>query len=153
MNGLTVGISHTVVYRVGRRHLVRRLLPEIDEFARKPDVMASGWLVGVCEWPAMAALRMYMTDAQCSLGTRIAISHVSPVPPGATLTVTARCVQLRRRYSEWAVRAWDEHELVAAGTLGFVVVDVDAFVRGRLAPKLASLGTGHRRELAVPAYR
>jgi fluoroacetyl-CoA thioesterase len=142
VTGLAVGVEHTVTYRVGERHMVRRLLPEVDEFARKPEVMASGWLVGVCEWPAMAALRAYLTDAECSLGTRIEISHLAPVPAGATLSATARCVGVAGRYSEWSVRAWDDRELVAAGTLGFMVVNLAAFVRGRVAPKLAELREG-----------
>ncbi|GAA5175075.1 hypothetical protein GCM10023321_80340 [Pseudonocardia eucalypti] len=146
VNGLAVGVEHTVTYRVGERHMVRRLLPEVDEFVRKPEVMASGWLVGVCEWPAMAALRAYLTDAECSLGARIEISHLAPVPTGATLSATARCVEVAGRYSEWSVRAWDDRELVAAGVLGFVVVDLAAFIRGRLAPKLTSL---RERERAV----
>lgn len=74
-----------------------------------------------------------------------------PRPARATLTVTARCVLMKGRYSEWTVRAWDERELVAAGTLGFVVVDMDGFVRGRLTPKLDSLCTANPRELTVPA--
>jgi fluoroacetyl-CoA thioesterase len=139
VNGLAVGVEHTVTHRVGERHMVHRLLPEVDEFVRKPEVMASAWVVALCEWPAMAALRAYLTDAECSLGTRIAISHLAPVPAGATLSTTARCVQVSGRYSEWSVHAWDDRELVAAGTVGFVVVDLAAFVRGRVAPKEAEL--------------
>lgn len=137
LSKLVVGVEHTVVCRVGEQHMVRRLLPEVDEFARKPEVMASGWLVGMCEWPAMAALRAYLTDDECSLGTRITISHLAPIPAGTTLSVTARCASVNGRYSEWAVQARDERELVAAGTVGFVVVHLANFVRDRLTTKLS----------------
>lgn len=137
LSKLVIGVEHTVVCRVGEQHMVRRLLPEVDEFTRKPEVMASGWLVGMCEWPAMAALRAYLTDDECSLGSRIAISHLAPIPAGTTLSVTARCTSVNGRYSEWSVQARDERELVATGTVGFVVVHLEDFVRDRLATKLS----------------
>jgi hypothetical protein len=42
-------------------------------------------------------------------------------------------------FSEWAVRARDDREMVATGTVGFVVVDFGRFVRRRLAPKAAEM--------------
>lgn len=137
LSGLRVGVARTVSYRVGERNMVRHLLPDIAEFGRKPEVMATGWLVGVCEWPAMDALREYMTESQCSLGTRVSISHLAPIPAGATLRITARCVLADGSFSEWAVHGSDEHELVVSGTMSFVVVDLDHFVSRRVAPKAA----------------
>lgn len=144
LSGLLVGTEHTVTYQVGEQHMVRRLLPGVSEFARKPEVMATGWLVGVCEWPAMEALREYMTDTQCSLGTRVEISHLAPIPPGATLRATARCRHVEGMFSEWTVQAQDDQELVAAGTVSFVVVEFDRFVSRRLAPKAAALSAQGR---------
>lgn len=141
---LLVGTEHTVTYQVGEQNMVRRLLPDVAEFARKPEVMATGWLVGVCEWPAMEALREYMTDTQCSLGTRVEISHLAPIPPGATLRATARCRRVEGMFSEWAVHAQDDQELVATGTVSFVVVEFDRFVTRRLAPKAAELSAQGR---------
>lgn len=40
VNGLTIGVEHTVMYRVGERQMVRRLLPDIDEFTPKPEVVS-----------------------------------------------------------------------------------------------------------------
>lgn len=137
--GPRIGTTRTITYHVGDDTMVARLLPEVPEFVRKPAVMATGWLVGVCEWPAMEALRDCMSDAECSLGTGVRLSHLAPVPPGATLTVTARCVQVTRSFSDWAVTATDGEELVAAGSVSFVVVNQDQFVRRRLTPKLTRL--------------
>jgi fluoroacetyl-CoA thioesterase len=141
--GLRVGAERTITYQVGEHNMVRWLLPEVTEFARKPEVMATGWLVGVCEWPAMDALRDHMTDSQCSLGTGVSIAHLAPVPPGATLTVTARCIRVDGMFSEWAVEAHDDQELVAAGTASFVVVELDRFTRRRLDPKADHLARRH----------
>jgi fluoroacetyl-CoA thioesterase len=137
--GLCVGAERTIRYRVGPENMVQRLLPGVTEFARKPEVMATGWLVGVCEWPAMDALREYMTDSQCSLGTGVDIAHLAPIPTGATLTVTARCVWIDGLSSTWAVDARDDQETVAAGVVSFVVVELERFTRRRLQPKAAHL--------------
>jgi fluoroacetyl-CoA thioesterase len=136
---VTVGTTQTVTYRVGRENMVQRLLPGVAEFIRKPEVMASGWLLGVCEWPAMLALGRQMRDDECSLGTRFEIAHLAPVPAGATLTVRARCERAEGRYSEWQVDASDDLELVASGVLGFCVVDLERFTTRRLEPKSAFL--------------
>ena len=121
---LTVGTTQTVTYRVGRDNMVQRLLPGVAEFVHKPEVMASGWLLGVCEWPAMLAIKNHIRDDECSLGTRFELTHLAPVPAGATLTVSARC----------------EHvEGIAAGLLGFTVVSLERFTSRRLAPKAAFL--------------
>ncbi len=145
---LTVGTTQTVTYRVGRENMVQRLLPGVREFIHKPEVMASGWLLGVCEWPAMLAISAYTRDDECSLGTRFELTHVAPVPAGATLTVEARCTLAEGRYSEWQVDARDDVELVASGVLGFCVVSLERFTSRRLDPKSAWLqqqkARGHR---------
>jgi fluoroacetyl-CoA thioesterase len=145
---LTVGTTQTVTYRVGQENMVQRLLPGVPEFIHKPQVMASGWLLGVCEWPAMLAISKYTRPDECSLGTRFELTHVAPVPAGATLTVEARCVLVDGRYSEWQVDARDDVELVASGVLGFFVVSLERFTTRRLDPKSALLqqqkALGHR---------
>ena len=105
------------------------------EFVHKPEVMAGGWLLGVCEWPAMLALRSHIRDDECSLGTRFELAHLAPVPAGATLTVHARCAHVDGRYREWQVDARDDLEPVASGILGFCVVSLDRFTARRLAPE------------------
>ena len=136
---LTVGQTQTVMYRVGPENMVQQLLPGVREFMHKPEVMASGWLLGVCEWPAMLALRSHIRDDECSLGTRFELVHLAPVPVGATLTIHARCERVEGRYSEWQVDASDDIELVASGTLGFRVVNLQRFISRRLEPKSALL--------------
>ncbi|GAA0931199.1 thioesterase family protein [Pseudonocardia zijingensis] len=136
---LTVGTTETVTYRVGRENMVQRLLPGVPEFIHKPEVMASGWLLGVCEWPPMLAISRFIEADECSLGTRFELTHVAPVPAGATLTVTAHCTLADGRYSEWQVDARDDVELVASGVLGFCVVGLARFTARRLDPKSALL--------------
>lgn len=132
---LRAGVHHTVRYRVGEQQMVRKVLPGVAEFDRKPEVMATAWLVAVCEWPAMEVLREFMTDTQCSLGTRVDLSHCAPIVVDSILEVSAHCTRVDGARSEWAVQADDGHELVAKGTASFVVVEMAPFVKRRIEPK------------------
>lgn len=132
---LRVGVEHTVLCKVGQSHMVSQLMPGIDVFEEKPDVMASAWLIGVCEWAAMTALHPFMAEQSYSLGARVDVTHTAPVLAGAELWATARCSLVKRRYSEWSVDINDGYEKVMMGTVGLVVVDVEDFERSRLAPK------------------
>lgn len=133
--GLRAGVHHTVRYQVSEEQLVRRVLPGVAEFDRKPEVMATAWLVAVCEWPAMEVLRDFMTDTQCSLGTRVDLSHCAPIVVDSILEVSAHCTRVDGACSDWAIHAHDGHELVAKGTASFVVVEMTPFVKRRVEPK------------------
>lgn len=135
---LRVGTERTVHYRVEQSNIVRHLMPGVAEFARKPEIMATGWLVGLCEWPAMDALRDHISDDQCSLGTRVEISHREPVTPGTVLAARARCSLVNGSFSEWTVEVSDGDRLVASGLVAFVVVHLEDFVRRKLPVPILS---------------
>lgn len=129
------GLRRTETYWVKQTDMVPEVLPEAPEFGRKPEVMATGRLVMLCEWPPMEALREFLDDALDSLGREVKISHLAPVVVGATLTVTARCVDVVRTRTRWEVTAHDGFELVAAAEVECAVVQRVTFERRRLDPK------------------
>lgn len=137
MRPLALGVRHTVTHQVTPQDSVRHILPHVPEFTSKPEVMATGLLVAVCEWPAMRVLDQHLEPGECALGTGVHLTHRAPVAPGALLTVTARAILIDELYSCWQVSAADEHEVVARGTVDFTVVELASFLTRRLAPKLA----------------
>lgn len=128
-----LGTECAVTYRVPTANLVRYLFPDVAEFACKPDVMATGWLVGLCEWPAMEALRGFMTPEECSLGTSVTIHHRAPVVPRTELTARARCHISERRRTGWQVTVHDGTRLVADATVTLAVVELASYAE-RLIP-------------------
>jgi predicted thioesterase len=113
------------------------ILGRPQPFARiwrgKPKVQGTGNLVGVLEWPAMDAIRPYLEPGQDVLGTAVDIVHRAPVWRGVELLVTARCISRTGRRSRWWTYAGyyredDQFTIVAAGILGFSVVDVATFL-------------------------
>ncbi|UOZ06992.1 thioesterase family protein [Amycolatopsis sp. WQ 127309] len=122
-------------YRVTADDSVRALPFSEEFYSRKPDVMASGRLVAMCEWPCMDLLRTRITPLECSLGVWQRMEHLAPIVIGAELVIEATCTLLRRRYSEWDVTVHDEAERVGAAQLGFVTVDQGEFESTRLRRK------------------
>lgn len=120
-----IGARCTIARRVTEADLVTSLYPDF----LKPPVLATARLVEWCERAAMEVI-----DG-CSLGTKMHMSHFAPAVIGGLVTVTAVCTGMSGSYSEWQVTARDEHELIAQGTLGFVVVDMERYFSRRLAPK------------------
>jgi len=131
-SGLAPGITGSLIYRVRSRDLVTNLFPGSAEFTRKPAVLATGVLVALCEWPAMDALRRFISDDEDSLGTRVSISHQAPVWAGTKLTITARCASVTGRASRWDVSAYDGTRTVASGCVEFAVVRTAAFLERHL---------------------
>lgn len=130
-----MSLSRTVGYTVTAEDSVRTIGLSPEFHSRKPDIMASARLVAICEWPCMDQLRERMEPHQWTLGTRQHLHHMAPVLIGARLTITARCLGSKGRYSTWQVEVHDEHEQVCRAVLDFATVDRHDFEDRRLRPK------------------
>ncbi|HEY9312918.1 thioesterase family protein [Williamsia sp.] len=129
-NPLTVGDIQEMTYTVPSNKTVPHLYPESEDYRIMPEVFATGFMVGLLEWSAILALRPVLDEGEGSLGTMVNITHSAPTPPGARLTVTARCTRVERNYLEWEVEARDdEGEVAAKGTHGRHVIDTARFLK------------------------
>jgi predicted thioesterase len=72
---ITAGLTATMDYRVPAERTVPHLLPEAPEFATMPDVLATGYLVGLVEWTCMQALTPHLPSHQRTLGVHIDDAH------------------------------------------------------------------------------
>ncbi|WP_280437201.1 thioesterase family protein [Nocardia carnea] len=136
---LTVGDVQKMTYTVPADKTVPHLYPESEDYRIMPEVFATGFMVGLLEWVAIIALRPVLDEGEGSLGTMVNIQHSAPTPPGARLTVTARCVRVDGNYVEWEVEARDdEGDVAAKGTHGRHVIDTARFLK-RVAAKAERL--------------
>ncbi|MDQ1013322.1 fluoroacetyl-CoA thioesterase [Streptomyces sp. V4I23] len=136
---LSVGDVQRLHYTVPPTKTVPHLYPESEDYRAMPEVFATGFMVGLLEWCAILALRPVLEDGEGSLGTRVDIRHSVPTPPGARLTVTARCISVDANYIEWEVEARDdEGEVAASGIHGRHVITTERFLR-RVAQKAERL--------------
>lgn len=139
-DGLRVGASHAIEYTIPTTLTVPNLLTESAVFRAGQPVLATGFMVGLLEWPCMEALSQFLDDDEACLGTMVRIRHSAPTPPGVRLKITAHCALVRDNYVEWEVEAADgDGEIAAAGRHGRRVVTRDRFLH-RVHQKAARLG-------------
>jgi predicted thioesterase len=147
---LSVGIGHSIRYRVRRRDLVcfqfraarwrcvlgLRRQPSATMWRRKPKVAATGVIVGLMEWVAMEALRPYIPQNHDVLGTVVDIKHRRPAFRGDALYLTALCTSTENAATLWHVNTYRGSQLVAQGYVGFQMVHTELIIQ-RWAPTSA----------------
>lgn len=120
---LQPGITHTMTYRVPAERTVPNLLPEAPEFSVMPQVLATGYMVGIIEWACMQALADHLDEGEISLGTHVDLSHLAPTVPGSTVTIGVTIVTVEGRSVGFEVEARDDRAVISSGTHRRGVVD------------------------------
>ncbi|MFJ9412408.1 thioesterase family protein [Streptomyces sp. NPDC101393] len=124
---LTPGLSSTLTYRVPEHRTVPHLLPESQQFAQMPHVLATGYLVGLVEWACMQAIAPHLPPGKRTLGVHVDLSHEAPTPPGSTVTIEVVLATVEGRRLLFDITARDEAALVCQGRHRRTVVDLDRF--------------------------
>lgn len=128
---LRPGLTHTMRYRVPADRTVPHLLPEAAGFATMPDVLATGYLVGIIEWACVECIEGHLDEGELTLGTHVDLSHDAPTVPGSTVIVDVTLAAVQRRSLTFEITARDEHAVISTGAHRRGVVDRARFV-GRL---------------------
>jgi fluoroacetyl-CoA thioesterase len=113
---LRPGLTGQLEYVVPLERTVPHLLSEADEFTTMPQVLATGYLVGILEWTCMRTLRAHLDDSEATLGIHVDVSHEAPTPPGSLLTVEVELIAVDGRLLTFAVTARDDLAVVSRGT-------------------------------------
>jgi len=140
---LRPGLTHQFKFKVPSTKTVPHLYPESEMFQQMPDVLATGFMVGLMEWACIEALRPHLDWPQeQSLGVLVNFSHLAATPPGLTVTVDVTLDRVEGRRLTFSVIAQDGIDRIAEGTHQRVVIDRDRF-NARVAEKLQrASGTG-----------
>jgi len=132
---LQPGLTHTFQFRIPPTKTVPHLYPESAMFREMPEVLATGFMVGLLEWACVDALRPYLDwPSEQSLGTLVNFSHEAATPPGFTVTVDVRLERIEGRKLVFHVEAHDGIDRIASGTHERFVIDADRF-RSKVAAK------------------
>ena len=125
---LVPGLEHQLRFRVPATKTVPALYPEAESFQVMPEVLATGYLVGLLEWGCIELVRPHLDWPQeQTLGTHVDVSHEAATPPGLEVTVTARLTGVERRRLWFAVEAHDGVDLISRGTHQRAVIDLARF--------------------------
>ncbi len=134
---LRPGLEGTYRYRVPASRTVPRIYPDAPDFQLMPEVLATGYLVALCEWAAVELVKPHLDwPAELTLGTRVDLSHLAATPPGDTVAVSVRLDAVEGRRLVFAVRAVDGEDLVTEGTHERHVIDAARF-GAKLAAKVS----------------
>lgn len=125
---LQPGIVYRFQFTIPPTKTVPHLYPESEMFREMPEVLATGYLVGLMEWACIEALRPHLDwPREQSLGTQVNFSHLAATPPGFTVTVEVRLDKVEGRKLTFALSAHDGVDLISEGTHERVVIDAARF--------------------------
>jgi len=132
---LKPGLTHRHTFTIPGTKTVAHLYPESDMFREMPDVLATGFMVGLLEWACIELLRPHLDwPAEQSLGTHVDFSHLAATPPGLTVTVDATLESIEGRKLVFSVVAHDGIDTISTGRHERVLIDAARFGR-KLAAK------------------
>ncbi len=131
---LQPGLEYTHTYRVPENKTVPHLYPESKIFQEMPEVLATGFMVGLIEWACMEALAPHLEPGEGSVGTLVNVTHTAATPPGMEVTVHVRCLEVDGQRTVWEIEARDEVDVICKGTHERFCIDFDRF-NARVAKK------------------
>ncbi|MDD5330420.1 MAG: thioesterase family protein [Sulfuricella sp.] len=125
---LQAGLTHEFQFRVPETKTVPQLFPESAEFRQMPEVFATGFMVGLCEWACILAVNPHLDwPGEQTVGTHVNLSHLAATPPGLTVTVKVRLDRIEGRRLTFSVTADDGVDVITEGTHERFVIDAAKF--------------------------
>ena len=125
---LIPGLSHEFTFRIPHDKTVPHLYPESQEFSAMPEVLATGYMVGLFEWACIRATNPFIDwPREQTVGTHICVSHEAPTPPGLTVTVTVRLERVEGRKLLFTITAHDGIDKISEGTHERFIIEASRF--------------------------
>ena len=132
---LKPGLRFAWTYVVPTRATVPQLYHDTEFCLDMPDVLATGYMVGMMELACVHGMMPYMDwPAEQSVGTMVSFVHLAATPPGMTLRIEGEVTEVDGRRVAFKVQAWDDHERICEGTHERHVIDPQRFA-ARVAGK------------------
>jgi len=124
---LKADLTHRFVYTVPVSKTVPYLYEESPELAIMPEVLATGFMVGLMEWTCVQLLAPHLDPGEGSLGVHIDVSHKAAAPVDFSITVEAECIEVRGPRAKFVLRAHDGVDEIGSGTHERFIVNWDRF--------------------------
>lgn len=125
---LKPGITHRFEFRIPDTKTVPNLYPESDMFREMPEVLATGYLVGLMEWAALETIHPHLDwPREQSVGTMVNFTHLAATPPGLTVTIDVRVDKVEGRKISFSLSAHDGVDKISEGTHERHVIDAARF--------------------------
>lgn len=126
---LQPGLAFTFRYRVPPDKTVPHVYPESPLFEDMPEVFATAFMVGLLEWACMETIQPHLDPGEKTVGTGVWVTHTAATPPGLTVSVEVKVLEVEGRRLKFSVRAHDGVDPIGEGTHERYVIDPVRFVR------------------------
>ena len=137
---LKPGLTSQFKFKIPPTKTVPYLYPESEMFQQMPQVLATGFMVGLMEWACLEAIKPHLDwPREQSLGIRVNFSHLAATPPGFTVTVDVRLDKVEGRKLTFSLSAHDGVDKIAEGMHERFVIDAEKF-NAKVAEKAQRAG-------------
>jgi len=134
---LKPGLRFEWTYVVPERATVPRLYHDTAFCRDMPDVLATGYMVGMMELACLNGIMPFVDwPREQSVGVHVSFSHLAATPPGMTLTIRGEVTEVDGRRVKFRVEAWDGIDKITEGVHERMIIVPDKF-NDRLAQKKA----------------
>ncbi|HEY5800201.1 MAG TPA: thioesterase family protein [Burkholderiaceae bacterium] len=125
---LQPGHTFDWTYTVPPRATVPQLYADTAFCRDMPDVLATGYMVGMMELACIAGIMPFMDwPREQSVGTMVSFRHLAATPPGLTLAVKGKVTAVEGRRIQFEIDAWDGIDKICEGTHERTVIDAARF--------------------------
>jgi fluoroacetyl-CoA thioesterase len=137
---LKPGITFDWQYVVPDRSTVPNLYYDTAFCRDMPDVLATGYMLGILELACINGLMPYVDwPIEQSVGTQVNFSHLAATLPGMTLTIKGEVLEVEGQRLKFRVEAWDNLDKITEGTHERLIISPEKF-NEKMAQKKARLG-------------
>jgi fluoroacetyl-CoA thioesterase len=125
---LQPGLRFAWQYTVPARATVPQLYHDTPFCLDMPDVLATGYLVGMMELACVHGMLPFLDwPREQSLGTLVNFRHLAPTPPGMLLRIEGEVTEVDGQRVRFKVHASDGQERICEGTHERCVIDTERF--------------------------
>jgi fluoroacetyl-CoA thioesterase len=125
---LKPGICFEWTYVVPERSTVPRLYHDTSFCLDMPDVLATGYMVGMMELACVNGIMPFVDwPREQSVGVLVNFSHLAATPPGMTLQIRGEVIEVEGRRVRFRVEAWDGIDKITEGVHERMIIAPDRF--------------------------
>jgi len=125
---LKPGMTFQFTYTVPENKTVPYLFAEATTFQEMPQVLATGFMVGLVEWACIEAINPHIDwPREQSVGIRVDLDHTAATPPGFTVTIKGTLSAVEGRKLTFEIEADDGVDRITRGTHQRYLIDAERF--------------------------
>ncbi len=121
-------LSYEFTFLVPESKTVPHLYPEASEFQVMPDVLATGFLVGLIEWACIQMINPHIDwPIEQTVGIGMNINHTAATPPDFNVTVKTNLVSVQGNRLGFEFTAHDGIDPICNGTHDRFIINAEKF--------------------------